>query len=440
MKFEKATWQTDGDHVNVSMPFAKIDKENRLVSGWATLDNVDRSDDVVLASASVEAFKSFSGNIREMHEPIAAGRLVSFKEDSFYDSITKSFYSGIWVTVYVSKGAQSTWEKVLDGTLTGFSIGGNITDQESQFVKDAGNGGKTVRFIKAYTLVELSLVDAPCNQLATVFSITKSQGVSFAKGMVTDTSISNVFYCSEDGLAKASKNESETCLACGKSMEVISWFEQVGDNETTKVQEVVTKFLRQKEDNAVTKHNDANGEGGVKMTDKNKTDETTADVVTSDAVDNAEEVNSTVDPNEATGSDEVVDAQEETGNPTDAEKAALVEETPGDPNLEKMFDGLRDSVNKTLEANREAVEKAVSSVDSKVAEVTKAFEEKTAGFEKAISEIREGLEANKAEREAVEKRLAAVEGASAIKKSGEVETSPENNNLKKGLWSGTFFE
>lgn len=120
MEIAKAQWTTDGDNFTVSMPMSKIDKENRLVSGWASLDNPDLQGDVVTAEASEKAFAKFRGNIREMHQNIAVGRMVSYKPDSYYDPITKAFYNGIFVTAYVSKGAQDTWEKVLDGTLSAF--------------------------------------------------------------------------------------------------------------------------------------------------------------------------------------------------------------------------------------------------------------------------------------------------------------------------------
>src|SRR5689334_1445820 len=171
-KFVKSQWATDDDTVRLSMPFAKVDKENRLVSGYATLDNVDTQGDVVLAEASTKAFARARGNLREMHQSIAVGKVVDFREDEFYHD--GQFYRGIYVTARVSKGAQDTWEKVLDGTLSGFSIGGNIIEQETKFVKDAGPNGETIRYIEKYDLIELSLVDNPANQLANVFSIVKS--------------------------------------------------------------------------------------------------------------------------------------------------------------------------------------------------------------------------------------------------------------------------
>lgn len=406
------------------MPIAKVDEERRLVSGFATLDNIDTSDDVVLASASVGAFNRFRGNIREMHEPIAAGRLVDFREDSFYDSKTEKFYRGIYVTVYVSKGAESTWLKVLDGTLSGFSIGGNIIEAEAEFVKDAGDNGKVIRFIKEYDLVELSLVDNPANQLANVFSIQKNaSGETFMKGMVTETHILNVFWCPTDEISRNSSNESENCLTCGNPMETIGWYEQ-GEDDAEKMKSIVTKFLRQKEgDDAITKQK-TTGEGGVEMADEvtKSAEEVTEDVVTTDDV--------------AAPVDEapVEDAAEE------VEKAEEVDEAPAEPDFEKMFDNLRDSVHETLEKNKADVAEAVKSVESHVAEVTKAFDEKASELEKGISELRDSLDSIKQERDDVAKRLDALESATAIKKSGEVESDPDKKLQKGSFWGQHFFD
>ena len=46
MNINKAHWSTDGDKVRLSMPFAKVDKERRIVSGFATLDNVDKQGEI----------------------------------------------------------------------------------------------------------------------------------------------------------------------------------------------------------------------------------------------------------------------------------------------------------------------------------------------------------------------------------------------------------
>lgn len=420
MELRKSHWVADGERVSLSMPIAKVDAENRLVSGFATLDNIDTSDDVVTAEASANAFARFRGNIREMHEPIAAGRLVDFREDSFYDPQSKKFYRGIYVTAYVSKGAQDTWEKVLDGTLSGFSIGGNIVDASTEFVKDAG---KAVRFIKDYDLVELSLVDNPANQLANVFSIVKSNTGTMMKGMVADTHLVNVFWCSKDEIAKNSVSESETCMGCGSEMEQIGWFER-GEDEAVKTAAAVADFLRQKEDDdAATKQVDTivNGEGGVDMADEIIEKNAEEGVVTSSDVTGEEEAPAAEAVEEVASEEEVV-AEDE-----------VVDEAPAEPDFEKMFDDLKGSV-------KESIEKTVAAVEEKVTAATAAFDEKASEFEKSLGELSERLEAIKTEREDVAKRLDALEKASAIKKSGEVETTEPVKKAKAGLWGGTFFD
>ena len=173
MTIEKSHWSSIGNDITLSVPFTKVNREKRTVSGFATLDNLDQTGDVVTQEASIKAFEGFRGNIREMHGSTAVGKMVSFKPETFYDPATKEFYNGVYVDAYVSKGAQDTWEKVLDGTLTGFSIGGKIVESDNEVNKSTG---KQVRFIKDYSLIELSIVDSPANELCNILSIQKVNG------------------------------------------------------------------------------------------------------------------------------------------------------------------------------------------------------------------------------------------------------------------------
>ena len=223
MELNKAHWSTDKDHIRLSMPINKVDKERRIVSGFATLDNLDRQGDVVPAEASRKAFESFRGNVREMHQPIAVGKIVSFKEDKYFDPESKKFYNGIYVSAYVSKGAQDTWEKVLDGTLTGFSIGGEIHDSEKMYDEEME---KSYQVIKEYSLSELSLVDNPANQFANVISIEKGE----MTGYLSKAYIENVFWCRKDDIVQMSKDSSARCPQCDTSMNNIGFVES-SDND-----------------------------------------------------------------------------------------------------------------------------------------------------------------------------------------------------------------
>ena len=60
MTIQKAHFSTDGDNVRLAMPFAKVDAERRIVSGFATLDNIDKQNDIVTPEASIKAFEATS--------------------------------------------------------------------------------------------------------------------------------------------------------------------------------------------------------------------------------------------------------------------------------------------------------------------------------------------------------------------------------------------
>ena len=233
----------ENDHIRLSMPINKVDKERRMVHGFATLDNIDKQGDVVPAEASVRAFERFRGNLREMHQPIAVGKVVSFKPEKYFDEESKKFYSGVYVSAYVSKGAQDTWEKVLDGTLTGFSIGGEIHDAEDVYDEDLG---KRYQVIKEYSLSELSLVDNPANQFANVVSIEKVDGKGHMDGYLSKATIENVFWCRKDDIIQMSYSENKACPQCDKAMSNIG-FVEANDAEKVTVVKSIVKSVKKSE-------------------------------------------------------------------------------------------------------------------------------------------------------------------------------------------------
>jgi len=232
MELNKAHWSNKDGSVRLSMPINKIDVERRIVHGFATLDNLDKQGDVVPADASLRAFERFRGNIREMHDKKAVGKMVSFREDKYYDTETQKFYNGIVVSAYVSKGAQDTWEKVLDGTLTGFSIGGVV--KESEDVYDE-NLGKAYQVIKEYELSELSLVDNPANQLANLFSIEKGEFT----GSLAKAQTENVFWCRKDDIVRMSQDTVTSCPQCDKAMSNIGFVESNDVEKATMVKGIL---------------------------------------------------------------------------------------------------------------------------------------------------------------------------------------------------------
>lgn len=240
MEINKAHWSTKDGSIRLSMPINKVDQERRIVSGFATLDNLDKQGDIVPADASIRAFETFRGNIREMHQPKAVGKIVSFKEDKYYDAKTQKFYNGVYVSAYVSKGAQDTWEKVLDGTLTGFSIGGVVKDSEDVYDEDMG---KAYQVIKEYELSELSLVDNPANQFANVLSIEKGE----MTGFLAKAQIENVFWCRADDIVRMSEDSATSCPQCDKAMSNIGFVESNDSDKASVVKSIISSVKKDAE-------------------------------------------------------------------------------------------------------------------------------------------------------------------------------------------------
>lgn len=404
MKIEKALLNATEDSINISIPFTKFDKANRRVSGFATLDNVDQSGDVLTAEASRTAFETFRGNIREQHDKSKAiGKMVSFEQKDFFDPDTSKMYSGIYVTAYVSKGAPDTWEKVLDGTLSGFSVKGGILKQHTEYVHDED---RSIRFIDSYSLEELSLVDSPCNQLANVFSIEKTaDGVSI--NVTNEVNIENVFWCDNDAIAVLSKDESASCSKCETPMKNAGWFESVaGEDKVEKMKEVLAAsgFTKSDENLRETK-------GGPNMANEAKNDE-----VEKAAEDTVEEVVETVE--KSTSDNEGTEVSE-----PDLQGIAKA--------LEEIKASLAADTRETAIADiKKTVEGVEKSVDTRMEELLKQHTELAADFKA----FKEGLEG-------VEKRLSSVESSSAIKKSADVENDLEKSNRQqeqKPFWSSAF--
>lgn len=417
-KLSKANFAIDGEHINVTMPFAKVDKENRLVSGFASLDNIDKQGDIVDQRASVEAFSNTQARIREMHAPIAVGKIVNFEPQEYYDAKTNKSYNGVYVTAYVSKGAQDTWEKVLDGTLSGFSIGGDI--KEKEFIKHA-DSEKPVRYIKSYVLNELSLVDNPANQYANIMSIMKNDaGEDVMKGISVDIPLENVFYCNDDEIAVASTEATKSCMSCEKPMTNIGWFERVenDDENTTKFSTIVNKFATSLQNNNEDGNIIIKQEGGNNMSEAANENETTEEVK---------------DP--ATDENQVEDVK----TPEKEAEAVQVEEVEG-ADLEKMFSDFQDKIVEVLKSANDAKSEEITAVKSGLEEVTKALSDQVQELVKTTTELSEKFDSLNKSVEAVEGRVDEVVKGTAVKKSGDQGGSKEESFAKKDDVWGNFFD
>ena len=430
----KAHWNSNGENLRLSMPFSKVDKERRTVSGFASLDNIDKQDDIVTAEASMDAFAKFRGNIREMHQPLAVGKMVDFKAEKYFDPESKKFYSGVFVSAYVSKGAQDTWEKVLDGTLSGFSIGGRMNKWDDGFDEKSD---KAIRIIKQYDLIELSLVDSPANQFANIVSVEKVDGVDVFKADATV--LENVFYDRESGIVQISENESEISPTTGNAMENIGFVEKTDNEKTTMI-----KFLV----DSAKGINTSKINKEVQPMTKSKTQVEKTDVIEdvmvapeavaeiTEEIAKAEEVETA----DVVKTDELV--AEEIVKAEDAEAVETVVEAVVE--VSKSEEVIADAVTEMKNTLESAFSDLVSTVKSLQAEVEllKSSKVDVDTVKDSFTAVAKDIAAVSDEFNEFGKRVDAVEADTAFRKSGDIgdifQSQPEM--VEKSLWGGSFLK
>ena len=430
MNIEKSHWSSNGENLHLSVPFTKVNREKRTVSGFATLDNVDQTGDVVTAEASLKAFENFRGNIREMHTPLAVGKLVSFKPETYYDQNTKKFYNGVYVTTYISKGAQDTWEKVLDGTLSGFSIGGKIFESDNEVNKATG---QTVRFIKGYDLVELSVVDSPANELCNIFSIEKMNGQMVFKGMAADVVTENIFYCEESNSVFLSTEKTFDSPVSGKPATIIGWVEKSDVNKSNEVEKILDSFKKSRftlpDTQTIAKQ--ANAEGGNEVSEN-------TDIVADVVEETAPAAEETVAAEETATEDAPAEAVAEDAPADTLEKAADVSEVMVDePDFAKMLGELKGFFSETLDKASTANAAQVSKVAETVDAFSKSVDSRISEMAEQYSTLNKAVEDIKNTMDSVQKRVDAVEGETAIKKSSDLGGS-QVVTKSKSKWNGSF--
>ncbi len=413
----------ESDNIRLSMPLMKVDKERRLVHGFATLDNLDKQADIVTKAASVGAFTRFRGNIREQHDPHkAVGRIINFKEDSLHDPDTGKTYSGVFVSAYVSKGAEDTWQKVLDGTLTGFSIGGRITEAEDAFDEDMD---KSIRIVHGYELSELSLVDNPANQLANVISIEKfDNGTMHVDTPLVKGGIDNVFWCQNDNIITLKSNEDERCAVCNETMFNVGFVETNDPDKRTTIKTSLESFKK----NALTVDTVNNlVKEANSMAEDTIVDETVADEVakSEDTVEeSAPEVEAVVEKAE-----EAVEVEAETEEVEKSDDAA---------DVEAIADA--DVVEKDAAAKVNELSDLLASSLSTLVDTVKALNDKVDEMNKSLNGVKGEVTAAKGSVESLGKRVDAVEDTTAFRKSGDLGEIVQEQTIQKSesLWAGRF--
>jgi hypothetical protein len=439
MTISKAHWNTEGENVRLSLPFAKVDKERRIVSGFASLDNLDKQGDIVTADASMKAFSKFRGNIREMHQPLAVGKMVNFKEDRYFDPETKKFYSGVFVSAYVSKGAQDTWEKVLDGTLTGFSIGGRMNKWDDGYDEKSDS---TIRIIKDYDLVELSLVDSPANQFANIMSVEKVDGIEVVKG--ADVALENVFYDEESGIVMVSDQETVNSPITGNEMKNIGFVEKE-DNEKMDIVKFLVDSAKgigaktSKEENPMAKTKKVAEE----VTEIEKSEEIAPEAVAeTPAVETEKADEVVVETTEVVETEKAAASSSSSKEEEDSSADAMEDEE--EMKAKKSDDVIVESIaelKNTITSAFSDLTETVKSLQAEV-EVLKSSKVDTDAVKSSLDAVAKDIAATVEQVSKFGKRVDAVEADTAFRKSGDlgeiVQEQPEM--VEKSLWGGRFLK
>lgn len=436
----KSFWATDGDSIRFSMPIQKVDKEKRIVSGWATLDTLDKQGDVVSIDASAKAFQRFRGNIREQHTPLAVGKMVSFKQDKYFDKETGQSYNGIYVDVYISKGAQDTWHKVTENILTGFSIGGRINESEDMYTKNADG---PVRLIKDYELDELSLVDNPANPEANIVSIQK-----FADGVesIEKNYLETVYWCASNDTVILSEKNQYACPQCSKAMVNIGFVESNDVNKSDTIKSLFETF--------------------TKNSDEQSDDTQAIDEIAKSIAENNEKegINMARAPKVSAVEEEVLEKSDDTPEAIED----VVDETPADESAEETtVEAVEKSADEAVEdVVEEAIEKSTTptdesnvdlakSVDEVKMSVVDAFKEFSATIKSLtdeIADLKKSINTVSGEVDVVKgninevkgnisefgQRMDQVEADTAVRKSGDLGGIVQEIQINKSMWGGRF--
>ena len=370
----------ESTEIKLSIDPNEDDMSQRLVVGFATLDNIDQTGDIVTSEASLKAFGSFRGNIRLMHLPEPVGKVVDYQPAVYIDEATGKSYNGIQVTARISKAADNAWIMCNDGTISGFSIGGRVIKTSKQYDESAGT---TVNVIEEYALTELSLVDNPANQFANITAIRKSADHVIHEG-----------------------DE----FTIGGDLKKVFEFKMEGGHP-----KVADKDIKEE---VVTKSNGADAEGADSTSQSAEVTPETSETVATETVEVTE-----VAPAEKVESDEVeaktdevkiVDIKAEMEGIVNSFKE-LLENTSKE--LSDEFSEKINKINESIEARLESVEKG-QKASEELATTEKSLADK-------LDEIQKGFDS----------RLEEISKSVAFKKSVDNEPKVEDEG---GTWKGAF--
>lgn len=157
---------------SLTFPIVRSDDKKWLVRGRATVEQPDRHGTIFSYEGAKAAFARWKGNIREQHD---SKKAVGTRVEYSFDDDEK----GVYLLARVSKGAPLTWEKVLDGTLSDFSVSVIPAEQYGTNTRNWPKktyNGKEYPYLPEYDYAEISLVDAGSAPGSTFTPIMRADG------------------------------------------------------------------------------------------------------------------------------------------------------------------------------------------------------------------------------------------------------------------------
>ena len=304
------------------------------------------------------------------------------------------------MSAYISKGAQDAWEKVLDGTYTGFSIGGKMNKWDDAYDEKMDS---TVRIIKDYDLTELSLVDSPANQFANILSVQKVDGLDVVTGPDAETVLENVFWDKESGLVTLSEEENMNSPINGLPMQNIGFVEKSDDDKVNMI-----KFL-------VDSAKGINTSKIIKKENDNMTENENVESV--DVAPEAEVV-------DTPATEEVVE-----------EAAPAVEPAHVEEVVEEVVPSSDEEIAKAVTE----LTSTVTTAFSDIIQVVKAQAAEIAELKKSLGYVTSAVADAETDFNNLGKRIDAVEADTAFRKSGDLgEVVQEPVLVEKSVWGGSF--
>jgi len=161
-------------YVTESMKITVTNESDRLVSGWASVEVVDKDNDIlpisVLKSAMIKYMKR-GGDVHFAHSIVKVGKIVQWEIMKHPDTSKWGVY--IVAQIFDDYATDNAvWNAIKEGKLTAFSIGGKGKS------KDVLKDDVVIREFEQIEISEISIVGSPRNPYA------KIEEVSLAKGQI----------------------------------------------------------------------------------------------------------------------------------------------------------------------------------------------------------------------------------------------------------------